>query len=191
MERAEGYFKNLRKRNLSIGVYISILSGATLLILTLLLESAWFIFLLFLFGIAVLVVLCFSNNPSKTKANMPTKLILTKDGEIFRIEQTICNKTEILFDNLKWRELIIVERIATVRVGYYNYHDVITARQLQLRIWNDEEQIVLIEKLDKQTVEGIKTFKMRELHRADFVSLEPGTLQKMNELMNISESIWE
>jgi hypothetical protein len=112
-------------------------------------------------------------------------------GKCFRLDQVRNNNTVTLFNDLKWRELIIVDQIITAYDQYHNSYEVVTARQLQLRIWNEKEQVVLIEKLEKQPVEGIKIFKMTELHKADFVSLEPGTLQKMNALMNVSESIWE
>lgn len=197
MERVEGYFENPRRTNMSIRAFLLVLSGIALLIMALLLKSAVFLLLLFMFALAVMAIIGLSNKPGKTNAKLATKLILTKIGECFRLEQPENNGTKILFDNLKWRELIIVEYVIprdnTRHAPYYGYYDLepIIIRQLQLRIWNEKEQIVLIEKLDKQSVDGIKKFKMTELHKADFVSLEPGTLQKMNALMNVSESIWE
>lgn len=192
MDKVEGYFESIRKANSATSIFLFAIIGIMLLILTLLLKNTFFILLLLLFIIAAMFLMGISKNQGKTKANTyTTKLTLAKEGEIFRIELTERNKIDNIYDNLKWRELIVVERIDTVKDDYYNYHDVVTTRQLQLRIWNEKEQVVLIEKLEKQPVEGIKTFNVSDLHQADFISLEPGTLQKMDALMNVSESIWE
>lgn len=189
--KSRRFFENPSQKNANIDKFILILVGIFLLLLALLLKSALFVLLVFLFAVAVMILIGLSNNPRKTDNKSATKLILIKVGESFKLEEIQRNRTSILYDNLKWRELIIVDQTMTAYDHYHNSYEVVTARQLQLRIWNEKEQVVLIEKLEKQPVDGIKTFKMKELHKADFVSLEPGTLQKMNALMNVSESIWE
>lgn len=190
MERVEGCFEDVRKRNSSIGLLILVFA-CLLLFLSLFVLKSLVPVPFFIFGILLFVIARASNTQRKANIKKGVNLLLTKIGECFRLEQSKDNKTETLFDNLKWRELIIIEHIETIKDDYYDYHDVVVARQLQLRIWNEKEQIVLIEKLDKQSVDGIKVFKMKDLHKADFISLTPGTLQKMNALMNVSESIWE
>lgn len=96
-----------------------------------------------------------------------TLVSTTKDGE------SVC---EIEF---KWHETIIYEQI--FGNSRYSTHEII--RTLQLRVWNEQTQVVIVGKVEDGLFPNYPVFAAIDLHKPDFISLEKEVVAKMSELI--------
>lgn len=133
----------------------------------------------YLAGFVLIISGVVSKQNNTSIANRLVSLCLNVDGDAMTLFSTTKDGESVCEIEFKWHETIIYEQI--FGNSGHSTHEII--RTLQLRVWNEQTQVVIVGKVEDGLFPNYPVFAAIDLHKPDFISLEKEVVAKMSELI--------
>lgn len=121
-----------------------------------------------------------SRSVGGSSARREISLALNVEGDAMTLFSTTKDGESVCEIEFKWHETIIIYEQIFRNSENFTYE---ILRTLQLRIWNEQTQVVIVGKFEDGLFPNYPVFVATDLHKPDFISLEKGVVAKMSELI--------